>query len=247
MQEGLTGIISKKQKLFGFFILFPCYLYFIPFIVKHGLLYSCQLFQITLNIETLNAVYNFLCTGISLIFICFLLKDFLKENVKAFKKDMLAHIIWTFSIGIALFYSLSIISNGIVQFFIQDPDAISSNQEIINSLLEHHILLMFIQTVLFAPILEELLFRGLIFHTLYTKSKFLAHFVTAFLFGFLHVYQAVLLGDISQMIYIISYGAMGLSFSIAYEKRNTICSAILLHMTNNLIALIINILLLRFS
>ena len=90
-----------------------------------------------------------------------------------------------------------------------------------------------------APILEELLFRGLVFRSLRDKSKWLAIFASSFLFGFLHIYSALFAGDLSQLIYLFSYGGMGFAFSYAYEKRKTICVPILMHMINNLVAIIL--------
>ena len=95
---------------------------------------------------------------------------------------------------------------------------------------------MFIQSVILAPVLEELLFRGLVFRSLRDKSKWLAIFASSFLFGFLHIYSALFAGDLSQLIYLLSYGGMGFAFSYAYEKRKTIC---LMHMINNLVAIIL--------
>jgi len=89
---------------------------------------------------------------------------------------------------------------------------------------------MAFQSVILAPILEELLFRGLVFRSLRDKSKWLAIFASSFLFGFLHIYSALFAGDLSQLIYLFSYGGMGFAFSYAYEKRKTICVPILMHM-----------------
>ena len=100
-------------------------------------------------------------------------------------------------------------------------------------------LLMAFQSVVLAPILEELLFRGLVFRSLRDKSKWLAIFASSFLFGFLHIYSALFAGDLSQLIYLLSYGGMGFAFSYAYEKRKTICVPILMHMINNLVAIVL--------
>ena len=94
-------------------------------------------------------------------------------------------------------------------------------------------------SVILAPVLEELLFRGLIFRSLRSINRNLAFFASAFLFGFLHIYSALFAGDLSQLIYLLSYGGMGFAFSYAYEKRKTVCVPILMHMINNLVAIIL--------
>ena len=115
----------------------------------------------------------------------------------------------------------------------------SANQLLFEDYLNNGALLMAFQSVVLAPILEELLFRGLVFRSLRDKSKWLAIFASSFLFGFLHIYSALFAGDLSQLIYLLSYGGMGFAFSYAYEKRKTICVPILMHMINNLVAIIL--------
>ena len=88
-------------------------------------------------------------------------------------------------------------------------------------------------------IINFVLGGGLVFRSLRDKSKWLAIFASSFLFGFLHIYSALFAGDLSQLIYLFSYGGMGFAFSYAYEKRKTICVPILMHMINNLVAIIL--------
>ena len=97
---------------------------------------------------------------------------------------------------------------------------------------------MFIQSVILAPVLEELLFRGLIFRSLRSINRNLAFFASAFLFGFLHIYSALFAGDLTQLVYLLSYGGMGFVFTYTYEKRKTICVPMLIHMINNLVAVL---------
>lgn len=242
----LTTKLSRRQIILGFFFLLPCYLFVVPYLVRFSILYYCSLFSIVPNVYY-NIVLNVVSTIICLLLVYYVLKDYIYQNIISFKERWLSHVIWTFSIGVILFYTLSIISNMILRFFLPDPNIMSSNQQLINQMLSSETIFMLILTVILAPVLEELLFRGIIFTSLYEKNPWLAHFVSAFLFGFLHVYSAVFSGNLTQLLYVITYGSMGLAFSIAYEKRDTICVPILLHMTNNLIAVMINIMMIRFG
>ena len=68
---------------------------------------------------------------------------------------------------------------------------------------------MAITTIFFAPILEEMIFRGIVFGWLYELSPKLAHFISAFIFGFIHVMMAILSGNISewvQIFFLFLYG-----------------------------------------
>ena len=66
-----------------------------------------------------------------------------------------------------------------------------------------------------------------------------AHLISAFLFGLLHVYSYILAGDMREWIKLIPYMMAGLSFSIVYEKRQTIIAPIILHAAKNLIAVLL--------
>ncbi|WP_333576609.1 CPBP family intramembrane glutamic endopeptidase [Faecalibacillus intestinalis] len=138
-----------------------------------------------------------------------------------------------------MIYGISIVANMIINFVLGGGSNDSANQLLFEDYLNNGALLMAFQSVILAPILEELLFRGLVFRSLRDKSKWLAIFASSFLFGFLHIYSALFAGDLSQLIYLFSYGGMGFAFSYAYEKRKTICVPILMHMINNLVAIIL--------
>ena len=149
------------------------------------------------------------------------------------------NFVYSITIGIVMIYGISIVANMIINFVLGGGSNDSANQLLFEDYLNNGALLMAFQSVVLAPILEELLFRGLVFRSLRDKSKWLAIFASSFLFGFLHIYSALFAGDLSQLIYLLSYGGMGFAFSYAYEKRKTICVPILMHMINNLVAIIL--------
>ena len=61
--------------------------------------------------------------------------------------------------------------------------------------MQSNFLLMFFQSVIIAPFIEELLFRGLIFNSLRQKNMVWAHLISAFYFGLITVYVCILAGD----------------------------------------------------
>ena len=86
---------------------------------------------------------------------------------------------------------VSIISNTIINLILGGASNDSANQLLFESYLNKDLIFMFIQSVILAPVLEELLFRGLIFRSLRSINRNLAFFASAFLFGFLHIYSAL--------------------------------------------------------
>ncbi|MFV0394058.1 MAG: lysostaphin resistance A-like protein [Coprobacillaceae bacterium] len=241
----LAGELTNKQKALGYIILFPSYLYYIPKLAVFFLLwYNNSIHPIDGNVIT---VYLNVAIGLfSLILGVAFFKDFLMDNIRAFKKTLLEDTIWSCSIGIGMVYGLAILSNIIVMVLLamfNQQQADSSNQQLVELLLNNAPLLMTFQAVVLAPIVEELLYRGLIFRTIYSYNKNMAHILSAFLFGFSHIYSGLFSGDLTQIIHIIPYMMMGFAFSYAYEKRGNICAPIIMHMLNNLIATLLSFLL----
>lgn len=155
------------------------------------------------------------------------LRVLLKKTGLFLKKDFLENIIWVLTIGIGLAYLFSIAGELIVNL-VAPQSGEAANQTLVETLVQSNFLLMFFQSVIIAPFIEELLFRGLIFNSL-RQNMVWAHLISAFLFGLLHVYSYILAGDMSEWIKLIPYMMAGLSFSIVYEKRQTIIAPIILH------------------
>ena len=224
MTESFAGKINGKQKAIGFILLFPLYLYVIPRFANFGIYLLLKYTNITRDTTVLGIYLNLICSLLSFVLVVWLLRDFLIDNIKRFKEHFTDNFVYSITIGIVMIYGISIVANMIINFVFCGNNGA---------------LLMAFQSVILAPILEELLFRGLVFRSLRDKSKWLAIFASSFLFGFLHIYSALFAGDLSQLIYLFSYGGMGFAFSYAYEKRKTICVPILMHMINNLVAIIL--------
>lgn len=98
--------------------------------------------------------------------------------------------------------------------------------------------LLFTTVVIFAPIIEEFTYRFFVFRSLEKVNIFLAHILTAFIFGFVHVWDFVLLnGDYTQLVSMLVYCVISLGASGLYNKTKNICYPILLHSIINLISI----------
>jgi uncharacterized protein len=81
-----------------------------------------------------------------------------------------------------------------------------------------------------APILEELIFRKIIFGSLYKRTNFfLAALLSAFIFGIIH----------GEPEHILIYASMGFVFAFLYVKTESILVPIIVHMTLNSISVIV--------
>lgn len=118
----------------------------------------------------------------------------------------------------------------------------SANQESVNEALKRSPVLISIFAVVLGPIFEELVFRGAIYRKLREKGKVIAMAVSSLLFGFIHVYSSLFSGNYKDMLFIITYAALGYCLGEAYEKSGSIYVTIGIHMVVNLISTIVSFL-----
>ena len=107
------------------------------------------------------------------------------------------------------------------------------NQLIIMEMLQRAPLTMAVYIVLFAPVLEELLLRGIFFQSFGSienrGKRWLLLVLSAFVFGSLH--------DLSVHYDFLLYFAMGLVLGAAYLHTKDLKYPILIHMVNNALGL----------
>ena len=88
--------------------------------------------------------------------------------------------------------------------------------------------------IFLAPFVEEVLFRGLVFGNLKSRSRALAYVVSCLLFALLHVWQfAVVKQDVTYFLLMIQYLVPGLVLAWAYDHSGTLWASIGLHAAVN--------------
>lgn len=91
--------------------------------------------------------------------------------------------------------------------------------------------------IFIAPVLEETLFRGVLFGSLYRRGRFLAFAVTMALFSFYHVWEYALAAmDARVLIHMIEYLPVSFSLCWCYERSGSLWAPIALHMFINAVA-----------
>ena len=170
-----------------------------------------------------------------------LAKPLLKKAVATFLSKPI-QIIKDTLIRFGWLYLSMIVCNIILLFLLPDSPTSNNQQEILNSLIENPALTTIV-TVIFAPVVEEIIFRG----CLYGKLREIFNYrtclvISSFTFGFLHIYQSLLSGDFLDCFYILTYAVMGIQFGILYEKHNSIVACMLLHCMNNTLATLMMVL-----
>ena len=117
-------------------------------------------------------------------------------------------------------------------------DFANLNDSAIYEMTQENYSLIAVCTVFLVPITEELIYRGLIFRTLHSKSRLLAYLVSAGVFSLIHIVAYV--GSASSTILLLcflQYLPAGLALGWAYEKADSIWAPILMHMTVNQVSM----------
>ena len=114
----------------------------------------------------------------------------------------------------------------------------NANDTTIQAMAQKHYNLIVLSTVVFAPITEELLYRGLIFGSLQRKHRVLAYLVSMVSFSLIHLVGYI--GLEQPMVLFLSffqYLPAGFALAWAYEKADSIWAPIIIHMAVNQISI----------
>lgn len=231
-----TRKINRETKWLVILTVIPLYMFGGSLIGNALLKYMIIHFSLNLDLNTMNAYLNFFVDLGMFLFAAYIFKESLKEQFIDFKNNLKDNLLYGCIIGLACLYLVGIIG-GIITMVLGGADQ-SENQNLINSIAVVHPIIMFFTTVILAPMLEEIVFRGMIFGWLYELNPKIAHLFSAFLFGFVHIMISVINGNMAEWVQIFSYFFMGFVLSWLYEKKNNIFVPMLTHSMNNLISMI---------
>jgi membrane protease YdiL (CAAX protease family) len=117
----------------------------------------------------------------------------------------------------------------------------SPNQDAVEALSQVDNRRMAAVGVIMAPIVEETLFRGVIFGSLRKKSLVAAYAVSVVLFAVYHVWQYVVVtGSLEPLLSAILYVPIAIALAFCYDYSGSIWTAIFFHMFYNALALTIS-------
>jgi len=132
---------------------------------------------------------------------------------------------WYLTLGFAVFILNILKMIPLMLIFDQQSTA---NAEGLLMLAEMNVIYYILYTVIFAPIAEEIVFRGVILKTLFEKKPWIGLLVSSVLFAALH--------NITDAFSFINYFTIGLLFGGVYMITKDVKWSILAHIINNAIA-----------
>lgn len=161
-----------------------------------------------------------------------LLKESVEQSVK--KRKFWENIV----LLVVAVYLISLAASSIVMIITGAVD--SNNEQIIQEQMRLYPSLMIFTAVVYAPIVEEIVFRGAIYRTLEPKVGFwISGLIAGLSFGMIHVFESLLMGNYADVLYLLQYGGIGILFCFAYRVNRSIYSSMVLHFINNLVATLI--------
>ena len=232
--------INKKQYKLSWIVILPLYFYILKNLC---IIPVARLFSVNMETASFMPMVALIRNTSILILIILVYRGYMWDALRTLRKDKLFHSIkWLFK-GFLYVFAARVV-DGIVGMIVNQmkPEDLvnrtSENQQRVNAFLDSNIGLAVISTVLIAPIVEEMVFRVIIFHTMRKANVFLAIVGSSSIFSILHVWRELMTGSSMAFVYAISYFGTAMALAILYEKRKNIILCILLHMIINIISII---------
>ena len=177
-----------------------------------------------------NLVYNLqtIITYIiiSIIFILLSLKD-IKQGIKTFNKQTLKKSLLYWLIGLIIM----LVSSTIIGLIGID---LPSNETANRTQLYEYPITQIITSIIFAPIIEEIIFRQS-FKDLSSNKHIYAIF-TGLFFGLMHLPDAFT--NSTMLIHLIPYASCGIAFGYIYKDTDNIIATMVPHSLHNLISIL---------
>lgn len=143
--------------------------------------------------------------------------DYLKKNP--------IHLLWVFLIGALMSHALSILLS-----LLPLDNLLGSYQTVENELFGASWIFVVIRAVIVTPVVEELVFRGLVFRRMKEYTSFWpAAIVSSVLFGLYHM-------NLVQGIYAFLFGII---ICLLYDRYGHLAAAIMVHFGANLLSVIL--------
>jgi len=213
--------MTRRQTLIGL-VYFPIHVFVLAFWLP-GLL-------VKFGIEdqaTMNLVYYGI--GVALSFTAFW--SFLRRGFDVLL-DRLGHCILSFFMALGLDYVLSY-AVGLLMLAIAGGEQNPNDMAISEIALQSGGMVRAVG-IFMAPIVEEILFRGVIFGAVREKNRLAAYVITVAMFALYHVWQyALAYGDWGMMVYILQYIPVGIVLCWLFERSGSIWMPIGFHMMIN--------------
>lgn len=197
----------------------------VPLLIKLGVGKHADTIEKTIGIASgYWVVFSFI---LAFLIVLYLLRSEFSERKHVSKSPRSVAIFWAI-IGVFLaMFAQSVAAN--IEMYIFDIKPGSENTKSIIELLKLSPILIIVVSVI-GPILEEIIFRKIIFGTLYQKYNFwIAAIISSVIFALVHM----------EPEHVLLYSAVGLTFAYLYIKTKRILVPIIAHVSMNTFVIVV--------
>jgi len=221
------GPHMSRREVLGGVLFFPIYIIILPFAVTFACAYLNALYNYDIDDIGITLAYYYIVFGCVAVGFRHFLSESLAELVHNFFRAVQA-----VAAGGVVIFVLNILSSLLTYYFLSSFS--NPNDAQVYDMLSVNPRAGIVVAVFLAPIVEETVFRGLIFGGLQRKSRLLAYLLSCVMFGFIHIWQyAVINNNLALFLFIIQYIPSAVGLAWCYEKSGTIWAPIFLHMFMN--------------
>lgn len=213
--------MSRRQLIFGLIYL-PIHVFILPLFLPLLLLEAGME-----DLGTINLAYY----AVSFVLVLGVFFRYLRAEFDPFV-ERLGHCIISFLMALGLDYLLSLAVNAVVMTVTGGVD--NPNDSMIGEIALESGGAIKAAAIFMAPIVEEVLFRGVIFGGVRQKNRALAYVLSVLMFSLYHVWQYVAVsGDLGLLIYVLQYLPVSIVLAWAYERSGSLWVPIGFHMMIN--------------
>lgn len=174
---------------------------------------------------------NFVFFAFNFIVITVVYRDFLLKNIKILIQNPWR--VLRFAGAGLMLYWIAAFAVGLLISSVH-PDFSNANDISISQMTKENYTLMSIGTVLLVPVVEETLYRGVVFGGIYPKSRVLAYVVSIAVFSIIHILGYIrVYTPIELLLSFVQYLPAGICLAWTYEKSDSIWAPILIHIAVN--------------
>ena len=225
-------LAPKKGSLIAGYLYWPVYLFVIGWLVSLIMGLCGKDSSTAEGLTFLNIIYS----TVNFIVVLLIFHRFLFDSLRAIRWNGM-RIFTSVLLGYALASVLAFQLNFVYMLFDLVPDNL--NQETVTDILDRAPWRMGICAVIFAPVVEECMVRGLIFGTLAKKVPALGYILSIVVFAGIHVVNSIGISDWQNILLsFCEYLPHSIALAWAYHRSGNIFAPILLHSSMNLMSVL---------
>lgn len=221
-----AAYMSAGEQIAGT-VFFVIYLMVLPFATAPLFRLAGTLLGVSISPALANMIYYYILFAVTIV----IFHGFLARTSRNFA-DNLGDACKTVVMGLIALYGLNELVYRLTSLLVNNQTNLNDTSISAQMQDAPHMTLLIV--IFLAPFVEEVLFRGLVFGNLKSKSPAVAYIVSCLLFALLHVWQfAVVQQDLTYFLLMVQYLVPGFVLAWAYHHTGTLWTSIGLHVATN--------------